>query len=55
MIAVSTVVPCYDLAYLDLDRCELIPEVVDDSTPYPENEPCSEDCYLTQVDPCNWP
>jgi len=39
----------YILLIADLDRCEIIPEVVDDSTPWPENEPCGEDCYFTQV------
>ena len=33
----------------DIDRCEFLPNVVDESTPYPENEPCGDDCFLHQV------
>lgn len=52
MIVVFTVFSQLDsrFADLDLDRCErLPPKVVDDSMPYPENEPCSEECFLRQV------
>src|SRR5271154_2491975 len=38
-------------SFLDLDRCEILPKPVDDSMPFPENEPCSEDCYLLLVFP----
>jgi hypothetical protein len=34
---------------VDLDRCEVLPRGVDDSTPYRENEPCSEECYIVRV------
>jgi hypothetical protein len=47
MIVLSTVVSEY--AYIDIDRCEVLPTPVDDSMPYPENEPCSEECFLLQV------
>jgi hypothetical protein len=41
---------CLDgVAYVDIDRCEVLPETVDDSMPYPENEPCSEECFLHLV------
>jgi hypothetical protein len=38
-------------SFPDLDRCEILPKPVDDSMPFPENEPCSEDCYLHLVFP----
>jgi hypothetical protein len=41
----------HDCCFHDLDRCEVLPNVVDDSTPFAENEPCSEECYLRQVTP----
>jgi hypothetical protein len=51
MTAVFTVSLPKSFSNLDLDRCEVLPSIVDDSTPYAENEPCSEDCYLNQIHP----
>jgi hypothetical protein len=41
----------HDCCFHELDRCEIFPQVIDDSTPFVENEPCSEECYLRQVLP----
>ena len=33
----------------DIQNQEVPPTLCDESTPYPENEPCGEECYLNSV------
>jgi len=36
---------------IDVDCCEVLPTIQDDSTPYADNEPCSPTCFLNRVPP----